>query len=107
MGLEIIAELEDRVKINIHLSNGSNIPDEDISDVVLYSSIPTLSEPPSFTDDENLMGDGNQWLEFIYIPKIKRKLAYHFMDWQETSFARMQSLQGGPYLVKDEPEYTI
>jgi len=101
MGLEILVELEDRVRINAHLSNGSNIPDEDVTLEVLYSSIPNLSAPSTITDDDRGCGESREWWEYVHIPKVNRVLAYKFSQWMETSFSTMQSVERSPYLVPE------
>ncbi len=98
MSIEIISETEDRVRIHIHLSNGTYIPDEDKNQEILYADIPSLPEPPSFSD--KCPSGETRWLEFVHIPKTGSTIAYHFADWQETASDRMQAIRGGPYLVR-------
>ena len=98
--IEKVEELEDRVKIHFHFSNGMHIPDEYKTREILYNSILNLPRSPSVPEvreDEDCCPP-SYWSESIFIPKIKKTIAYHFKEWQESVSSRMQFFEGGPYL---------
>ncbi len=100
--IEKVEQLEDRVKIHFHFSNGMHIPDEFRTKEILYDSIPNLSPVSAPKEDEDEEGYSHEyWFESIFINKIGVGIAYHFQEWQETVSSRMQSCIGGPYLVKE------
>jgi hypothetical protein len=91
-----IEQLEDRIKIELNFTNGQGIPDETRNVEVLYSDVPNLPCEPLIPTRDN---DNRLWAEYVDVSKIGARIAYHFLDWQESCLARMQRLEGGPYLV--------
>jgi hypothetical protein len=88
-----VLELEDRIKVSMHFSNGVPIPDVDETKEVLYKDIPNLPFEPKFNEKSS-------WREMFFIEKINKRICYYFEEWLETANSKMQGMVGGPYLVK-------
>ena len=96
MAITKVEELEDRVIISYYFRNGEAIEDEEGNKVIFYKDIPNLEKEPELPTNN----DRNFWREEFELTKIGKKLSYHFVDWPETSMARMSGFLGGPYLVE-------
>ncbi|MFH1307558.1 MAG: hypothetical protein ABIH72_01770 [archaeon] len=100
--IEKVEELEDRVKIHLHFSNGMHIPDENRFKEILYENILLLASPPKLPEQPHDHCATEYWEESFDVEKVGGTVVYHFKEFQETVSSRMQIVHGGPYLRKNE-----
>jgi hypothetical protein len=96
-----VEELEDRLKVDFHFSNGMHINDAYLTKEIMYDTILSLQEPPPLkevNEDEDVCPQ-NYWEESILVQRIGRTIIFQFEETQETTSSRMQSFLGGPYSV--------
>lgn len=97
--IEKVEYLEDRVKIHFHYLNQSPIPDEYSECDILYDSIPKLPLDSGLPKTMEGEFDRDFWVEEVPVERLGKKIVYHFEEFQETAFSRMQMCVGGPYCM--------